>query len=490
MDARTLPNWLKQRATLTPNRIAIETDRESLTFLELHQRVARMARKLANYGVKSKDTVAVFMRNSVHYVEIIHALAYLGAKGLLVNTRLTNQEINYQVKDASVSLLISDESIMNRSLHMDVAHVTLSELVDFNQKDVQFRDEFRLDEAYTIMYTSGTTGSPKGVLQTYGNHWWSATGAALNLGLYEQDCWLIAVPLFHISGFSILMRSVIYGMKVILHEKFDPTAVNDAIEKKGVTIVSVVTSMLTAMIEKLDHRTYPHSFRCMLLGGGPAPLTLLNHCVNKGIPVYQTYGMTETASQFVTLSSEDSLRKIGSAGKPLFPCQLKIVDKQGKVVRAGQPGEIIVKGPNVTPGYFNKPKETKGAIKKGWFYTGDIGQLDHEGFLYVLDRRSDLIISGGENIYPAEIENVLLKHPAVKEAGVTGMKHEKWGQVPIAFVVITKQVSADELRHHSEQLLARYKVPLRFTVVDKLPRTASNKIIRKKLLELLEEDDH
>ncbi|MDO6846711.1 o-succinylbenzoate--CoA ligase [Priestia megaterium] len=485
MSSQTIPNGLMQRAYLTPNRVAVETPQTSLTFEELHKRVQKVAQQLSFKGVKQGDTIALYMKNSVEFIEILHAVSYIGARLLLVNTRLTNEEINYQLTDANVSLLIADETFLMREFQSSITQLTLPALKSSPGAETDFQKTWNLEETFTIMYTSGTTGHPKGVLQTYGNHWWSSVGSALNLGLNEKDCWLIAVPLFHISGLSILMRSVFYGMKIILEERFEARAVNEAIKNKGVTIISVVTSMLSNMLDELAERKYPNTFRCMLLGGGPAPLTILEACVNKEIPVYQTYGMTETSSQFVTLSPEDSLRKLGSAGKPLFPCAMKIVDEKGN--ETSEAGEIIVKGPNVTKGYLNKPEATKKAIQQGWFYTGDIGKVDEEGFLYVLDRRSDLIISGGENVYPAEIENVLLKHPAVKEAGVTGVADEKWGQVPAACIVVNKDVSDEELSLHIQQFLAKYKLPKYFVRVEELPRTASNKIIRRKLSSFIQE---
>lgn len=220
--------------------------------------------------------------------------------------------------------------------------------------------------------------------------------------------------------------------------------------------------------------------------GGPAPKPLLETCVEKGIPVYQTYGMTETSSQICTLTADYMLTKVGSAGKPLFQCQLRI-EKDGVVVPPRAEGEIVVKGPNVTGGYFNREDATHEAIRNGWLHTGDLGYLDEEGFLYVLDRRSDLIISGGENIYPAQIEEVLLSHPAVVEAGVVGMADESWGQVPAAFVVKSGDVTEEEILRFCEEKLAKYKVPKKACFLEELPRNASKKLLRRELRQLVEE---
>ncbi|MED5077855.1 AMP-binding protein, partial [Geobacillus stearothermophilus] len=216
------------------------------------------------------------------------------------------------------------------------------------------------------------------------------------------------------------------------------------------------------------------------------PRPLLEACKEKGIPVYQTYGMTETASQIATLAPEYSLTKLGSAGKPLFPAELCIL-KDGKPAAPHEAGEIVVKGPNVTKGYWQRPEATAQAIRGGWFFTGDIGYLDEDGFLYVLDRRSDLIISGGENVYPAEVEAVLLSHPDVEEAGVTGVENETWGQVPYAFVRLKRGASPDEaaLRAFCRERLAKYKVPARIYFVDELPRNAAQKLLRRELKRLI-----
>ncbi|MCL6585688.1 MAG: o-succinylbenzoate--CoA ligase [Anoxybacillus sp.] len=479
------PNWLMQRAFLTPARIAVSDGVVQKTFAELHEEVVKKAGKLASLGVRKGEIVALLMRNRIEMVEWIHALHYIGAVVLLQNIRLTVHELHWQLQDSKAKWWMIDDEWAEHKADF-VSTVTVSELSAFPPKETVLQQTYSFDDVATIMYTSGTTGKPKGVLQTYGNHWWSAIGSVLNLGLREDDCWLAAVPFFHVSGLSILMRSVIYGMSVYLLNTFHAKQANDIIMNGHVTIMSVVSAMLQQMVDELGDRVYPNTFRCMLLGGGPAPKPLLEACRAKHIPVYQTYGMTETASQMVTLAPEYSLSKLGSAGKPLFPAELRI-ELEGREARAYEVGEIVVKGPNVTKGYLHRPEATKQAIRDGWLYTGDVGYVDDEGFLYVLDRRSDLIISGGENIYPAEIEAVLLAHEAVEEAGVTGIEDSRWGQVPCAFVKIKEgsHVTEEQLLAFCKQQLATYKLPKRIYIVDQLPRTASQKLVRRELVRLL-----
>ncbi|RUQ31995.1 o-succinylbenzoate--CoA ligase [Peribacillus cavernae] len=488
MTAERLPNWLRKRAELSPDRVAVEFDNRSYTFDELNKMAEETARKLASKGIRYGDICAVLMRNHIDSVVMLHALFYLGVKIVMLNNRLTPNELTWQIIDSQSEWFISEEHFSKKLKQIDkglsgVKILKKEEIRLFTGMDeARIQEEFILQETATIMYTSGTSGNPKGVIQTFGNHWWSAMGSVLNLGLTEEDCWFCGVPIFHISGLSIFMRNVIYGMKVILVEKFDETEVNAMIQQKGVTIISVVTAMLNRVLLDLGNNSYPDSFRCMLLGGGPAPRHLLDECKSKGIPVYQTYGMTETSSQIVTLAPEYSMTKIGSAGKPLFPSQLKI-EVEGRKAMPDEPGEIVVSGPNVTMGYLNREEETEKAIKNGWLYTGDIGYLDSEGFLYVMDRRSDLFISGGENVYPAEIESIISQHPAVFEAGVTSTDDEKWGQVPVAFVVVHEDTETDEkeLISYCKQHLAAYKVPGQIIFCSSLPRNSSNKLLRREL---------
>jgi o-succinylbenzoate---CoA ligase len=492
MHQELMPNLLSKRAFLTPDRPAVYFQNEVLTFKELYQRSFETAGRLQGLGMQKDDFVAVLLKNHLDTVIILFALQLLGVRSVILNNRLTPAELVWQIEDSKAKFLILEDSFVEVKRQAPfLTAVTKSELLkcDFVEPDIQ--EEINLGEICSIMYTSGTTGHPKGVIQTFGNHWWSSIGSALNLGITENDCWLCSVPIFHISGFSILMRSVIYGMPLVLHEKFDLQKTLEDIRDKQVTIMSVVGTMLTRIVDSLGTEKLPDYFRCMLLGGGPAPLPLLEACVEKEVPVFQSYGMTETSSQIVTLSPEYSLTKLGSAGKPLFSSQVRIELEDRSMAPAGVAGEIVVKGPNVTTGYLFRPEVNVKKIQDGWLYTGDIGYLDQEGFLYVLDRRSDLIISGGENIYPAEIEAVLLSHPEVEEAGVTGMDHKEWGQVPVAFVVSRNKCSViteDDLLEFCQSRLAKYKVPKEFFFVDELPRNAAKKLLRRTLREWVQEE--
>lgn len=490
MEQTQLPNWLKKRAEVTPNRIALIVRDESYTFGQLYAYSLEYSRKFNQFGIRKGNKVGLLLSNRFEMVVAIHAIMNIGGELILFNTRLSSNELSWQFQDSELDFLLSEEKYGDMIQEMNSAKVIFVENVPSLLENDEFVavEEFTLNQIATIMYTSGTSGFPKAVEQSYGNHWYSAVGSMLNLGLQENDRWLCTMPLFHISGLSIILRGVIYGMTVILHEQFQEERVNRDIVKYEVTIVSVVTTMLNRLLEQMKEKEYPSSLRCMLLGGGPAPLPLLEKCREKDIPVYQTYGMTETASQIVTLSPEYSIEKLGSAGKALFSAQI-MIHYDGREAKANEIGEILVKGPNVTKGYRNRKAETELAFENGWFKTGDMGYLDEEGFLYVVDRRSDLIISGGENIYPAEIEAILMKHEAVFEAGVTGCADDKWGEVPVAFAVLQNNVlEKDELINFCKKYLASYKVPRDIYFVEELPRNSANKLLRRDLKKLIRKD--
>ena len=508
----TLPNWLSRCAERVPDHLAVRCETLNWTFAELDQQASYLALQLATFGAGERSRVALVAANGPAYVACVHALTRLGAVLVPLNTRLTLEELRWQVQDVQATFLLYDERYagLANAIMQDMPRLRCIKLLaqassvlaiasdeknqglrsyeELSISAASLRTVIDLDAPQVIMYTSGTTGHPKGVIITYGMQWWNAISSALNLGHRSDDCWLACLPLFHIGGLSILMRSVIYGISVIVQERFDAVAVNRAICEDGVTIVSAVAVMLQRMLSALDkgRAGYPSTLRCVLLGGGPAPRTLLEECTWRNIPVAQTYGLTESCSQAATLSPWDALRKPGSAGQPLLPVQLRIVC-DGRPAAPGEHGVIFLKGPTITPGYVDRPVETAQALRDGWLCTGDIGYLDADGYLYVLDRRADLIISGGENIYPAEIENVLLSHSDVEEAGVCGLSDPQWGQIPIAFIQarIGSTIDADSLLAYASQRLARYKLPRAIHFVDQLPRNAAGKLLRRELPHML-----
>lgn len=477
----TIPHWLTKQAYLHPEKIALElADGEHVTFSQLKQRSEQFAYQLAGLHIEKGMRVAILSTNHLDMIVAIHALSYLEAVVVLLNTRLTKYELSDQLSRSKAELLITTESLRDEKRLCFSKQFTFTEINEFDKSEVLLATEINLNAPFTMMYTSGTTGTPKGVIHTYGNHWWSAVGSVLNLGLYEDDKWLLPLPLFHVGGLSILIRSVMYGTTVFFLEKYDVLTVKRALFDNKVTIASLVTLMLQQLIEEIGDRQIPKQVRCILLGGGSVPEPLLRRVEAHGIPLFQSYGMTETSSQIVTLSESYARKKLGSAGKPLLPAQVKINEPDEKGI-----GEIIVKGPMVFHGYDELPDENKQAFSDGWFHTGDLGYFDHDGFLYVVDRRTDLIISGGENIYPSEVEQIILDYPGVEDVAIVGKDDDKWGQVPVAFVVTKIKVEKSELMTFIENHLAPYKVPRRIIFTKDLPRNASNKIMRHRLAEKL-----
>jgi O-succinylbenzoic acid--CoA ligase len=495
MSTTSLPNWLAYRAYSAPDRPALIADGASWSFAELDRWASALARGLAALGARPDDRVALLLRNSPELVALIHAAPRLGVTLAPLNTRLAAPELAWQIVDAGVHTLIYDAehaalatSALQR-LEVPPRATAVTDLAAPPETALDLSPTIDLDASFTIIYTSGTTGQPKGALLTYGNYWWSAVGSAFNLGTHSDDRWLAVLPLFHVGGLSIVIRAAIYGIPVVLQRAFDPTAVNRAIDQDGVTIVSVVSAMLRRLLDERGATPYPVTLRCVLLGGGPAPRPLLEECAARGLPVVQTYGLSETASQVATLAPADALRKLGSAGKPLLSTELRI-DRAGAPASAGEVGEILVRGPTVMQGYINRPDATAEALRNGWLHTGDLGYLDEEGYLYIVTRRTDLIISGGENIYPAEVESIVLAHPAVEEAAVVGLPDARWGQVPVAAVKLRPGAtpSEDQLIEFCRARLAAYKLPRAIRFVGALPRNAAGKVLRAHVQALFENE--
>lgn len=538
-----MDNWLRQRAYSSPDSCALVYENREYTFAQLYHESLHAASRLIQIvpSVKterkaSTDTpcrIGLLPSNTDSFYITITALMQLGVQIVMLNTRLSPVELRYQIVDADLhEIIYCDEAKDSiRELQASLPEHTITPILisDIHTADTyqcetyqcktpalsdhalraHILNEWDPDSVMSILYTSGTTGSPKGVLQTYGNHYSSALAAVLNTGLNEHDTWVCFTPLYHISGLSILLRGIIYGIPVYLFKKFNPNAINTLILEEKATIVSVVTYALRALVEDLGEKSYPQSFRYMLLGGGFFENSLLERCAQKNIPVIRSFGMSETCSQVIAtplwhLPSE----KVGSSGIPLFSNQLRISSNSSICTHPqGNPpevGEIQIKSPALCIGYLNKDAAYAASFTAdGWYKTGDIGYLDDDGYLYVKSRLTDLIISGGENIYPADIEHCLVEHPAIAEAAVVGHSDPVWNQVPWAYIVpnpsyrlsdtqaLTSTLSspssplpsAEELKKFCSRYLAAYKIPQRFIWLDELPKTAVGKVKKYVLCE-------
>jgi O-succinylbenzoic acid--CoA ligase len=438
-----LDDWLSQRSQSCPDRTALVADGAEMTYAELEAEATWVARRLAAHGVRRGSIAALTMQPRREQVVLMHALMKLGAELLPLGPRLTAAE--------RAAIVAAEEPIIDLD---DPGQLTQTEA------DLPLLGEHDMDAICCRVLTSGSTGTPRPVPLSYGNFLWNAVGSAFNIGVEPSDRWLCCVPLSHIAGLGIVMKAVIYGTGAVVHDGFDADRVGEALQRDGVTQVSLVATMLTRLLDAGVDLSGP---RAILVGGGPVPEEPLKEAIAKGATVVQTYGLTETCSQVTTLAPADARRKLGSAGRPLLTTHLRI-----------QEGEILVQGPTVAPG---------SADADGWLHTGDLGHIDEDGFLYVRDRIDDLIVSGGENVIPAEVEEVLLRHPQVAEAAVIGREDPEWQQAVTAVVVLQggSEVSPDELRRHCAESLAGFKVPKRFELASALPRTPSGKLMRRAL---------
>ncbi len=438
-----LDDWLAQRSQSCPERTALVADGSEVTYSELEAEATWVARRLIAHGVRRGSIVAMTMHPRREQVVMVHALMKVGAVLLPLGPRLSAQE--------RAAVIAAEEPAVDLD---DAGELTQTEA------DLPLLGEHDMDDLACRVMTSGSTGTPDPVGLTYGNFLWSAVGSAFNIGVEPEDRWLCCLPLSHISGLGIAMRSVIYGTTAVLHDGFDVDRVAEALERDEITVVSLVTTMLTRLLEAGADLSGP---RALLIGGGPVPEDPLEEALGRGATVVQTYGLTETCSQVTTLAPADAKRKLGSAGRPLLTTHLRI-----------QEGEILVQGPTVAPGR---------ADADGWLHTGDLGRIDEEGFLYVDDRIDDMIVTGGENVVPAEVEKVLLRHPEVADAAVVGREDPEWQQAVTAIVVLTdgSEASPDDLRRHCAESLAGFKVPKRVELAAALPRTPSGKLMRRAL---------
>ncbi len=491
-----MQDWLLARKNTSPDKIALVAGAEAVTYERLHWLTHEISVTLQSHiFIRPGDHVAVLLPTSLRYAAALFALMRAKAVIVPLNTRLTVEELRWQLENADCTVLIYDREteaqavqlansrcrgiLLEESTHEEVDSLTFVR-AHVSPDDEHLAGEIDLKASFGIIYTSGTSGKPKGAVLTYGNLFYSALASAYHIGHLPDDKWLCVLPLYHVGGLSILIRAVLYGITVDLRRRFDAEEINYALTHDSVTLVSLVPTMLYRLLDT-RRESWSSRLRLVLVGGAAASVDLIERCGEAGIAVATTYGLSEAASQVATAPPEVALRKPGSAGRPLLFTQVRIVDEDGQVQPAGEYGEVLVQGPTVMQGYYNNPSATASALGDGWLHTGDLGYLDEDGDLWIVQRRSDLIISGGENVYPAEVEAVLRAHPAVKEAVAVGVVDAEWGQKVAAVVQLQSGcvLTEAELLAYSRAHLAGYKQPRLIRFIDELPQTASGKIERK-----------
>ena len=486
-------DWLQARVAATPEAPAVVFGDQTLSYSTLDARARRLANNLNALGVRPGEVVAALLENGLEWPVLLWALRIQGGVLLPLNARLTAHELVHPLRDARVRVLLHADGRLGETARMAAAGAdpvvtgALDALGDLRleaplSSPFDGPDSERLRGAMALLYTSGTTGSPKGVVLGPEAFRSSAESAQALLGADETDRWLVCMPLFHVGGLSILIRSGLAGGAAVIHPSFDAEHVSRALEERAITQLSLVANMLDRILAVRGRRPAPSSLRCVLLGGGPTPPDLIDRALELGWPIAPTYGLTETASQVATRPPGVPGRRPETSLWALPGTQLRVVDDRGRDQPVGQAGEIWVSGPTLMRGYLSLPQVNQKVLCEGWLHTGDMGQLDGEGRLTVLDRREDLIVSGGENIYPAEIEAALLRHPEVAEAGVVGVPDPQFGARPVAYwVAVEPDRHAPDLNAHCRSLLAGFKIPVAFYRCSVLPRSPSGKLLRRDL---------
>lgn len=489
-----MQDWLVARAQASPDKIAIieqvtPTRQHEITFAQLNRRVDDYCQQLLLAGVETGQHVAMLMMNSTLAIVPFFSAMRLGLVFVPLNTRLTVDEIDFQLTQSDCDWLLPYGTTDLLGALRDKGHRILA-LPQKKKKKVTFSpQEINLEKPLFIVHTSGTSGRPKGAVLTYGNVFYSAMASAYRIGHLPHDRWLCVLPLYHVGGLSILIRAVLYGITVDLRERFDVDDINNALTHEPITLISLVPTMLYRLLEYRTEK-WNDSLRLVLLGGAAATSELMQSCIEEKIPVAMTYGLSEAASQVATTFPNDAFSKAGTVGKTLMFTQVKIVNEDGQKQPANQYGEILVKGLTVMQGYYNNPTATAETLQDGWLYTGDIGYLDDEGDLWLVQRRSDLIVTGGENVYPAEVEAVFRQHPAIKEVAVVGIPDAEWGQKVATAIVLHEgqSITAEDIESYVRQQLAGYKIPRVIRFVDALPLTGSGKIQRSAVRDLFGEN--
>ncbi|PSR24949.1 MAG: o-succinylbenzoate--CoA ligase [Sulfobacillus thermosulfidooxidans] len=478
MVMNLIPDWLSMRAQLTPDRLALTNGQELWTFLQLDQLVRRLTTRLSRLGINDGSRVAILAESSMPIVAVIHALTKLHAILVPLNPRLMLTDLETMLNDAEPAVVIGPSSKVPSFSHT----ITIEELWDrLDEESLADPSFINLDQIQCLMYTSGTTGQPKGALLSYGNIFYSASFSAIHNGTLASDLWLHMMPLYHIGGLSIIFRSVITGNGIVLLPRFDTDEVFEMMSRYPISLMSLVPTMLYRLLSA--NKPFPTSLRLILLGGAPPAPTLIDEALTRQLPVVQTYGLTETSSQIATqLVHESRIHK--NAGHAIYPTDVAILSHYYVTHKPHQTGEIVVKGPTVFQGYWHDPDQTKAVFWQDWLKTGDVGFLDENGYIHVIDRQKDLIIRGGENISPTEIERAFLAHPKVSDAGVLAMEDAEWGQVPLIMLVTTAPITLAECITWAQTHLSAIKRPVKYYHAKTLPRTASGKLRRVELRQM------
>ncbi|WP_266392235.1 acyl-CoA synthetase [Streptomyces canus] len=488
-----LGSWPARRARKTPHRTALIHGDTTFTYTDLHTRVTRLAHALRARGIRRGDRVAYLGPNHPSYLETLFAAGSLGAVFVPLNTRLAGPEIGYQLSDSGARALVYGPShaglvaglpgSTDVRTYVEVGAEYEQLLAESAAEPID--EPVTADDTCIIMYTSGTTGRPKGAMLTHGNLTWNAINVLVDTDLIADERALVSAPLFHTAGLNMLTLPVLLkGGTCVLVEAFEPNATFDLIEQHRITFMFGVPTMFEQVAR---HPRWADadlsSLRILTCGGSPVSTPLIAAYQKRGLTFLQGYGMTEASPGTLFLDAEHAIGKAGSAGVPHFFSDVRVVRPDLAPVDVGETGEVVLRGPHVMPGYWGLPEETAASFADGWFRSGDAARVDEDGYVFIVDRIKDMIISGGENIYPAEIEDLLLGHPDIAECAVIGVPDDKWGEVPRA-VVVPREGSApdpDEVLASLAGRLAKYKIPKSVVIADGLPRTASGKLLKSRV---------
>ncbi|TKX80826.1 o-succinylbenzoate--CoA ligase [Halorubrum sp. SD626R] len=508
-------DWLAHRVAASPDDAALvrAEDGETWTYTDLDRLVSETAGRLVAHGVEAGDRLGVLTPPYVGTVGLVHAAMRIGATFVPLGQELTPRELSERIERADLSAVVCADPTEDDALAAvdgiedtpvfsvdDPTDATVAAVHDVEPASVD-PPEWEFADHLCILFTSGTTGAPKPVPLTAGNVYSSAVASAFRLGVDPGDRWLVSLSLHHMGGLAPVYRSALYGTTLVLREGFDAGGTADDIDAYDVTGVSLVPTMLKRMLD--SRGTLSDTLRVVLLGGAPAPDELIERCRDYSIPVYPTYGMTESASQIATATPRQTRGQLGTVGRPLFGTDVTVVDEDGAAVEAGETGEIVVDGPTVTPGYLERPPDPdedgsaaeldRSAFGPHGLHTGDVGRIDEDGYLYVLNRLDDRIITGGQNVEPGEVTDVLRRFPAVEAAAVVGLDDETWGERVAALLAVEdadEPIDEAALDAFARERLSGFKIPRTIAVVDELPRTVSGTVDRTAVRETLRERGH